>query len=89
MKNFLTLALIAGAISAKHLSREEKKQRKLDQKEFTEYMKQWGKDYKNHDEKEEHMQKWKESKKVVDKLNGRKTRAHFEVNEISDLSPEE
>ena len=47
MKNFLTLALIAGAISAKHLSREDKEQRKLDQKEFTEYMKEWGKEYKN------------------------------------------
>ena len=35
------------------------------------------------------MKKWKESKNVVDKLNGRKTRAHFEVNEMSDLSPEE
>ena len=48
MKNFLTLALIAGAISAKHhTTREEKEQRKLDQKEFTEYMKNWGKEYKN------------------------------------------
>ena len=84
MKNFFTLALIAGVISAKPL------ENKQELKEFTEYMRQYGKDFKNEEEKAEHMENWKESRKVVEKLNSNtKSKAHFKINELADENEDE
>ena len=90
MKNFFALALFAGVISAKSLNPEENEQRKQDQKEFIEYMKQWGKEFKNEEEKREHMDNWKANKKIVEKLNSNtKSKAHFKINDMADENEEE
>ena len=90
MKNFFALALIAGLISAKSLNQEDKEQRKLEQKEFTEFMKQWGKDFKKEDEKRRHMENWRASKRAVAKLNSNpNSKATFKLNDLADLTPDE
>ena len=88
MKNFFALALIAGLISAKSLNdqQEDKEQRKLEQKEFTDFMREWGKEFKNEDEKRQHMENWKASKRAVDKLNcNPNSKATFKIKHLPSI----